>query len=63
MRRSVHFVGSVPFADSGTVLRETAEVLADLIARMPDVETGARGNSSSAPESGPPITTASADAV
>lgn len=42
MPRPVHLVGSVPLADSETVFRATAETLGDLIARMPDGETGAR---------------------
>lgn len=44
MPRPVYLVGSVPLADSETVFRATAETLGDLIARMPDGETGARGD-------------------
>jgi hypothetical protein len=42
--RSVHLVGSVPLADSETVFRTTAEILDDRIKRMPDGETGPRGD-------------------
>ena len=42
MPRSVHLVGSVPLADSESVFRTTAETLGDLIARIPDGETGPR---------------------
>jgi hypothetical protein len=42
--RSVHLVGSVPLADNETVFRMTAEILGERIKRMPDGETGARGD-------------------
>jgi len=44
MARNVHLVGSVPLADNETVFRATAETLGALIKRMPDGETGARGD-------------------
>jgi hypothetical protein len=44
MTRPVHLVGSVPLADSETVFRTTAEILGDRIKRMPDGETGPRGD-------------------
>ncbi len=44
MSRPVHLVGSVPLANSETVFRTTAETLGPLIARLPDGETGARGD-------------------
>lgn len=44
MPRAVHLVGSVPLADSETVFRTAAETLGPLIARLPDGETGARGD-------------------
>ena len=40
----VHLVGSVPMADSATVLRTCAEHLAGHISRLPDGETGSRAN-------------------
>jgi hypothetical protein len=44
MPRPVHLVGSVPLADSETVFRTTAAILGNLITRLPDGETGARGD-------------------
>ena len=44
MPRSVHLVGSVPLADSEAVFRTTAQILGARIKRMPDGETGARGD-------------------
>ena len=44
MPRPVHLVGSVPLADSEAVFRITAAILGDRIKRMPDGETGARGD-------------------
>jgi len=44
MTRSVHLVGSVPLADTETVLRTAARILGERITRMPDGETGARGD-------------------
>ena len=44
MPRRVHHVGSVPLANSETVFRVAAETLGGLITRMPDGETGARGD-------------------
>jgi hypothetical protein len=42
--RLIHLVGSVPLADTEAVLRATAQSLGPRIKRMPDGETGARGD-------------------
>ena len=42
--RLIHLVGSVPLADTETVLRATAQSLGPRIKRMPDGETGPRGD-------------------
>jgi hypothetical protein len=42
--RAVHLVGSVPLANSEEVFRATAQILGERIERMPDGETGARGD-------------------
>jgi|SRR6185437_9442518 hypothetical protein len=44
MPRAVHLVGSVPLANSEEVFRTTAQILGERIKRMPDGETGARGD-------------------
>jgi hypothetical protein len=44
MPRAVHLVGSVPLANSEAVFRATAQILGPRIKRMPDGETGARGD-------------------
>jgi hypothetical protein len=44
MSRAVHLVGSVPLANSEEVFRATAKILGERIKRMPDGETGARGD-------------------
>ena len=40
--RPVHFVGSIPLADSEAVFRAIAETVGDAAPRWPDGETGAR---------------------
>jgi len=42
--RGAHLVGSVPFASSEDVFRAAASILGDHLRRMPDGETGVRGN-------------------
>ena len=44
MARAVHLVGSVPLANSEEVFRTAAKILGERIKRMPDGETGARGD-------------------
>lgn len=44
MPRAVHLVGSVPLANSEEVFRTAAKILGPRIKRMPDGETGARGD-------------------
>jgi hypothetical protein len=44
MARAVHLVGSVPLATSEEVFRTTAKILGERIKRIPDGETGARGD-------------------
>jgi len=44
MPRSVHLVGSVPLANSEEVFRAAAQILGARLKRMPDGETGARGD-------------------
>ena len=44
MPRPVHLVGSVPLANSEEVFRAAAQILGPRIKRMPDGETGARGD-------------------
>jgi hypothetical protein len=44
MPRAVHLVGSVPLANSEEVFRAAAAALGERIKRMPDGETGARGD-------------------
>ncbi|HWE75400.1 MAG TPA: hypothetical protein VG328_19730 [Stellaceae bacterium] len=44
MPRAIHLVGSVPLATSEEVFRATAAAFGDRIRRMPDGETGARGD-------------------
>ncbi len=44
MARAVHLVGSVPLANSEAVFRTTATILGARIKRLPDGETGARGD-------------------
>lgn len=40
----VHFVGTIPLADSAEVFRTTAEYVGDRLRRLPDGETGARSS-------------------
>ena len=44
MPRAVHLVGSVPLVNGEAVFRTTVEILGTRIKRMPDGETGARGD-------------------
>ena len=44
MARAIHLVGSVPLANSEEVFRTTATILGARIKRLPDGETGARGD-------------------
>jgi hypothetical protein len=44
MPRAVHLVGSVPLANSDAVFRTAAQILGRRLKRMPDGETGARGD-------------------
>jgi hypothetical protein len=44
MPRAIHLVGSVPLANSEAVFRAAAQILGPRIKRMPDGETGARGD-------------------
>jgi hypothetical protein len=44
MPRAVHLVGSVPLANSEEVFRAAAETFGERIKRIPDGETGARGD-------------------
>lgn len=44
MSRAVHLVGSVPLANSEEVFRAAAQILGPRLKRMPDGETGARGD-------------------
>ena len=44
MPRAVHLVGSVPLANSEAVFRAGAQILGTRLKRMPDGETGARGD-------------------
>lgn len=41
-RRRIHLVGSVPLADANEVLRTSARIFGDRLARYPDGETGPR---------------------
>jgi hypothetical protein len=43
-RRMVHLVGSVPFRNEDEVFRTASEILGDYIKRIPDGETGSRGD-------------------
>ncbi len=44
MARAVHLVGSVPLANGEEVFRAAAKILGERIKRLPDGETGARGD-------------------
>jgi hypothetical protein len=44
MTRAVHLVGSVPLANSEAVFRAAAGIFGECIKRIPDGETGARGD-------------------
>ena len=44
MGRPVHLVGSIPLEDAAAVFREAGRRLGDRLARIPDGETGIRGN-------------------